>query len=154
MPFVGAETALGCVGGRRVDISPSVARRPKQAGFLEEEISGDILAGFYRPTAADLRIRASENRVTVNRTIRAGFSSKRYRKSTCLVQVQPVNGWIWRSWSSRQNMGCSDKTLNRPSAIRCRIPQWGWGKLVRVVSDLIWQPCAGWRVGETTGFFV
>jgi hypothetical protein len=32
--------------------SSTFARRPKQAGFLVEEVPGDISAGFYRPAAA------------------------------------------------------------------------------------------------------
>jgi hypothetical protein len=63
-------------------------RRPKPAGFLGEEVPGDILA-VYRPAAANLRIRAGKNRLAVNRAISAGFSSKRYRKGTCLVQLHP-----------------------------------------------------------------
>ena len=57
------------------------------------------------------RIRASENRLAVAPTISGGFSSKRYRKSTRLVQEYPVTGWISRRWEARQNPGCSDKTL-------------------------------------------
>jgi hypothetical protein len=67
-------------------------RRPKQAGFLGKRFRA-ILGRAYRAAAADLRIRTGKNRLTVSRTIRAGFSSKRYRKGTRLVQVQPVNGF-------------------------------------------------------------
>jgi hypothetical protein len=42
MPFLGAETALPCVGGRGLAISPSLAWRPIRAGFLVEEIPGNI----------------------------------------------------------------------------------------------------------------
>jgi hypothetical protein len=58
MPFLGAETALGSVGRRQVAIFPcpwpTVAKRDFWGG------DSDILAGFYRPVAGGLRIRASE----------------------------------------------------------------------------------------------
>ena len=36
---------------------------------------------------------------------------KRYTFGT----VQPVNGWIWRSWKGRQNVKYSDKTPHNTS---------------------------------------
>jgi hypothetical protein len=60
MAFLGAETAFPCVLGRRVGSSRPWPRPPKQAGS-GEEIPGDILAGFYRPAAADLMIRTAKN---------------------------------------------------------------------------------------------
>ena len=101
-PFLGAETPLPCVLGRRLGFPPSLAPAAKTAGFLREEIPGDILAG---PAAADFRIRTGKNRLTVKGTIRAGFSSKRSRKGKRLVQEHPVNGWIWCSWNERQTWG-------------------------------------------------
>jgi hypothetical protein len=52
-----------------------------------------------------------QNRLAVKRMIEGGFSSKRYRKGTCLVQVYPVNGWIWCSWNECQNAKCQTKPL-------------------------------------------
>jgi hypothetical protein len=73
----------------RIVLSRPWPRRPKQAGFLGEEVPGDILAGFYRPAAANLRIRAGKDRLAVNRAISALFLSKRDRKDTILVKVHP-----------------------------------------------------------------
>jgi len=76
MPFLGAETALPCVGGRRVGNFP--IRGPggqNRLDFLGEEIPGDILAGFWRPHG--------QNWLTVNRTIERVFR----RKCTEKVQV-------------------------------------------------------------------
>jgi hypothetical protein len=52
--------------------------------------SGRHWGWVYRAAAGGL----SENRIAAEQTIRAGFSSKRYRKGTCLVQEHPVTGWI------------------------------------------------------------
>jgi hypothetical protein len=74
MPFLGAETAFPCVGGRQVGIFPVLGPgRPKQARFLADEIPGDIWAAFYRPWGRQLGDRASENRLAVTRTITGGF---------------------------------------------------------------------------------
>jgi hypothetical protein len=58
----------------------------------------------------------SENRLAVAPTITGGFSLKRYRKGTRLVQEHPLSAWIWRGWNGRQNVVCSDKTphMSRP----------------------------------------
>jgi hypothetical protein len=52
-----------------------------------------------------------QNRLAIKRTIKGGISSKRYRKGACLVQVHPVNGWIWCSWNERENVGGQTKPL-------------------------------------------
>jgi hypothetical protein len=85
-------------------------RWPKQAGFLGEEIPR-YFGWVSLACGGQLEDLRGQNWLTVNRTIRAGFSSKRYRKGTCLVQVQPVNGWIWRSWNGCQNLGAQTKPL-------------------------------------------
>jgi hypothetical protein len=56
MPFLGAETALGCVGGRQVGIiPPSLAPSAKTGGGRGKRLPGMLEAGFYRPAAAGFR---------------------------------------------------------------------------------------------------
>jgi hypothetical protein len=126
MAFLGAETALPCVLGRGWPIPPPVAPAAKTGGICGEEIPGDILGrGFYGASAVGLRMRVKcppvpgpaarasvirsarrrANRLAVQRTITLGFSSKRYRKGTSLVQVHSVSGWIRRSWTGAKASG-------------------------------------------------
>ena len=54
MPFLGAETALACVLGRRVGHFPRPwPQRPKQAGFLWKRFRATFW-GFYRPVSGRL----------------------------------------------------------------------------------------------------
>jgi hypothetical protein len=47
MPFLGAETALGCVGARQVvTLSLSLATAAKPGGIFGKDLPGDIWAGF------------------------------------------------------------------------------------------------------------
>jgi hypothetical protein len=62
MPFLGPETALGCVLGRRLGISSVLGvGGQNRRDFWGEEIPGEILAGFYRAAVAGLRIRKGKN---------------------------------------------------------------------------------------------
>jgi hypothetical protein len=111
MPFLGAEMALPCVLERRVGISPSLAPAAKEAGFLGRRFGRHF--GWVLP-ASDGQLEEEsygQKRLTVNRTIRAGFSSKRYRKGTRLVQEEPVTRWIWCSWNERENVGAWTKPI-------------------------------------------
>src|SRR6516225_1657755 len=106
MPFLAAETALAL--GRHLPVLGP--RRPKQAWFWGRD-SGAILGGSYgvrRPATGFTRAKTG---LPSRPTITGGFPSKRYRKGTRLVQVHPVNGWIWCSWNERQNVGGWTKPL-------------------------------------------
>jgi hypothetical protein len=111
MPFLGAETALPCAGGRQVGhpLAPPAQNRRISGG----RDSGRHFAGVYRPAAAGLRIRASENRLAVAPRLRAVFR----RKGTD-VHEQPVSGWIWCTWNERQNVG----TWTKLSPLAARDP--------------------------------
>jgi hypothetical protein len=78
MPFLGAETALGCVGGRQVAIFLSLATVAKTGGISGEEIPGDIWVRVLPALGRRLR----ENRLAVAATITGGFSSKGYTFGT------------------------------------------------------------------------
>jgi hypothetical protein len=86
MPFLGAETALGCVGGRQVAILPRPWRRqPKQADFwgkrfraILERFTGPDLQGHALSALALYRPEAAKTGLAVAATITGGFSSKRY----------------------------------------------------------------------------
>src|SRR6516164_8868928 len=56
MPFLGAETALSCVGGRRVGISPVLGRAAKTGG-ISGRGPGRLLGGVFTGLRADLWIR-------------------------------------------------------------------------------------------------
>lgn len=107
--------------GRRVGNFPALGPAAKTGEFCWGRDSGRCCAEFYRAAAAGLRIRASDQ-LAVEQTITGGFSSKRYRRGTPLVQEHPATGWIWRSWNEREKVGCSDKTLSTSTQAPGQVP--------------------------------
>jgi hypothetical protein len=126
MAFLAVETAPPCVLGRRVANSPARGPGSQNRRDLWGRDSGRHFGrGFYGASAVGLRMRAKcppvpgpaarasvirsarrrANRLAVQRTITLGFSSKRYRKGTSLVQVHSVSGWIRRSWTGAKASG-------------------------------------------------
>jgi len=91
MPFLAAEMALPCVRGRRVAIFPVRGPAAKTAGFLGEQISGDILAGFYRPAAGRLED-PSENGSPSHPRLRAVF--RRNGTEKVHVWYRTARNWL------------------------------------------------------------
>jgi hypothetical protein len=121
MPFLGAETALGCVSRRQVALPLSLATVAKTGRDFWGERFRAIFSGLpgCRGRLEDPSERKPARRLSDDY---GGGSSKCYRKGTRLVQVHPVNGWIWCSWNERRNVSAWTKPPSREqTTFGCRV---------------------------------
>ena len=97
MPFLGAGTAVPCVGGRRVGFFPVIGPGGKTGGVRRKRFLAIIGAGFYRlrpPGPRPLRAKAAQGKPARRPSHDYGwFFVETVPKGTRLVQVQLVNGF-------------------------------------------------------------
>src|SRR6516162_4077476 len=92
MPFLGAEAALPCVGGRQVGIFPVLGPGGQnRRDFWRMRFRAIFGRRFTGPWGRRLGDRASENRLAVTRTITGGFFVETVPKRYLFVTVSTKN---------------------------------------------------------------